>query len=187
MPTRYDIGRKYLAFEIAWDEHPDPAARKRALPPLKKVMAAFFTGKADDVAKLFDEARHALESDKPVSDAVRWADTVAVSLQQRLTDPKDAEISVRLERLFDAGVPIPSSARAKIQFFDADRKAMGQPQIVDILSLPSEAKLTVNNSWRGDCRLRTEILLDDQLLGFNECGISSVSYTHLTLPTKRIV
>src|SRR5437867_2268628 len=104
---RYDSGRKLIAFEIAWDAQPDASARKRTLPPLKKTLNSFFAGKSAEAGKSLDEARHALASEKPPTDVVRWADSLVIRPALRLADPKKGPLKVELVSLYDPGVAFP--------------------------------------------------------------------------------
>ncbi len=61
---RYEVGLRLHAFETAWDQHNNAEARKRSVAPLKTAVNSFFAGRFEEIARSFDQARHALVSDK---------------------------------------------------------------------------------------------------------------------------
>ncbi|MFL5328057.1 MAG: serine aminopeptidase domain-containing protein [Gemmataceae bacterium] len=171
--TRYDLGRKLVALEKAWDDHTGAEARKRALPPLKKVMKAFFSGHSDEVAQLFDEARHALESDKPVPDAVRWADATKLRFEKRVFDAAEKSISVQLFRLYDSSARLPTGLQLRLKLLNGDGKSITE-SIAPIPGLPNLFVLQVPPNTSGDFHLRGEILENDRVTSSMDYGISFV-------------
>ncbi len=172
--VRYDLGRKLIAFEKAWDAHPTPAERQRAVVPLKKVMGAFFGGKLDDVGRLLDTARHALVSDQPATDATRWADAIALRVQPRLVDAQQPNWTVRLDRLYDPGVAVPAGAKAQLILVGGDGATIGRPTTVEFTTLPADVKWEVDPKVEGDCRVVLSISVDGKQLATTDCGITFI-------------
>src|SRR5690349_16175763 len=52
---RFELGQRLRAFEGAWDEHPDPAGRQRAVAPLKRAVTAFFAFRLPEAGSALDE------------------------------------------------------------------------------------------------------------------------------------
>src|SRR4051812_22094336 len=86
---RYDLGRKLRAFEQAWDAHPEPAARRRAMPELKKAVPFLLAGRGGDAARTLDETRFLLRRTDAPSAAERWAAALVARPAGRLLDPAD--------------------------------------------------------------------------------------------------
>ena len=136
-------------------------------------MPAFFSGRSGEVAQLLDESRHALESDKPASDEIRWADSLVMHPTTRLIDPASGGVAVKLQRLYDSGGALPAGAQLRLQLVDSGGAALNK-QVVDVLALPVDAKLVVGASCEGDCKLRGEVIVNGKVLATNECGVSFV-------------
>src|SRR4051794_36318364 len=83
---RYELGQRLRLFERAFEKQEDARARKRALGPLDKTTAAFFSGRLADAAGLLDQARLALASEKEPAPEVRWAESLTVKPGARLLD-----------------------------------------------------------------------------------------------------
>src|SRR5439155_24993071 len=77
-PGHYDLGQKLRAFELAWDQAADPAARRRALPVLKTVVPLLFAGQKPAAGRAFDQSRLLLHSAEEPSAEERWATSLVV-------------------------------------------------------------------------------------------------------------
>jgi predicted esterase len=105
---RYDVGRKLIAFEEAWDRQTEPSARKRAVPGLKAAMAAFFGNRLGEAGRHLDEAGYALEAPEAVPPERRWADSLAVRPARRLVDTAGGSCGMTLARLYAPTSPAPA-------------------------------------------------------------------------------
>src|SRR5436309_13420199 len=77
-PGHYDLGQKLRAFEKAWSQSTDPAARRRAMPVMKTVVPLLLAGQKEAAAQAFDRSRFlVLSADEP-SAAERWAVSLVV-------------------------------------------------------------------------------------------------------------
>jgi hypothetical protein len=156
-PARYDVGRKLIAFEQAWDGRPDPAARKRAVPPLKKALTAFFAGGFADAGRSLDEARHALAGDPP-TDAVRWADSVVAVPQRRVVEP-GAPVAVRWVHLYPPGVARPADAEVRLTLTRSDGVPLTPSVTAAATDPPLEQKVDTAGLPEGDHRLVAEVIV----------------------------
>src|SRR6476620_5915202 len=77
-PGHYDLGQKLRAFELAWDQTPDAAARRRAIPVLKSVVPLLFAGQIPSAARAFDQSRFLLRRAVEPSAEERWAASLVV-------------------------------------------------------------------------------------------------------------
>src|SRR5437764_12556362 len=111
---RHDAGQRLQAFDVAWDAHPDAAARRRALVPLKRAMTAFFAGRTADAAQALDDARLALQSADPPSDAVRWATSLTVRPAGRFLDAGTPTLAITIEPLYDLKLAPPPQAAPRL-------------------------------------------------------------------------
>src|SRR5437764_12684063 len=85
--SRYDLGQRLRAFEHEWEAHADAAARRRALPVLKRVVPLFFANRLTEVCATLDEIRFLLRSADAPPPAQRWAESLLVRPATRLLDP----------------------------------------------------------------------------------------------------
>lgn len=154
---RFIVGRKLVAFENAWDSHPDAAARKRTLPPLKRALGHFFGGKFAEAARSLDEARHALESAQPADGAVRWADSLAVIPGARLTEP--GLLEARIARIYDPAVAAPGRVEIKLLLDGADGVTRELTK-TDVTSTTKLIALPCGQLPDGDHSLRTVFAID---------------------------
>ncbi|HYT94929.1 MAG TPA: hypothetical protein VEL76_39800, partial [Gemmataceae bacterium] len=136
---RFEVGQRLRAFETAWEEHKDEAARKRALAALEKVTVLFFKGSLDEVARTFDQARHLLTTAKEPSATVRWAGALAVRPAARFLDNKHPELSITVASFYKVEAELPKDAILKLTLRDANGKALAEQQ-TPITALPLQTK-----------------------------------------------
>src|SRR5437870_8747952 len=100
-PGHYDLGQKLRAFEKAWNQASDPAARRRAMPVMKGVVPLLFAGQKEAAAQAFDRSRFLLRSADEPSPAERWAASLVVRPSFRLVDSDDGRLAVTLTAYYD--------------------------------------------------------------------------------------
>lgn len=160
---RYDIGRKLVNFEKAFDKHTDVAARKRAIPGLQKAFSSFMSGRLGDVGRVLDEAQWSLEDAAPDS-TMRWGAPIVFRPSARLFDPKNGTIKVTVHRLYDPKTTPPDNARIRLTLQRADGSAMIGPVIEPVKELPYEIVLNNVPNQAGDFELRGEVLVGDKVV-----------------------
>src|SRR5262245_1863613 len=172
-PGHYDLGQKLRAFELAWDQTTDVAARRRALPVLKTVVPLLFAGQHPAAARAFDQARFLLLSAAEPSASQRWATSLVVRPSARLFDPADGPISVEVVAYYDSQVPRPERAVLRWHIARAGGGA-GTVKEEPFLNLPARSSLSVADLPEGDHLIRAEIPVDGKPLARHEHMISAV-------------
>ncbi len=167
---RYEVGRHLRAFEEALDAQPDPAARRRALGPLKGVAVAFLSGQLSKVADMLDRARLDLGSDKEPEPAVRWAQSVSVTVASRLLDVSAGEAPFSVRTFYKAGER-PEKVSLRLTLTRAGQAVAG-PTVVEVPELPSAGRFPLKDVPEGDYILRNEILVDGRVLAVGIQGLS---------------
>jgi predicted esterase len=171
---RYDLGRKLVAFDRAWDAQPDPAARRRALPVLKQAVPLFFAGKFAEAARTLDQTRFLLRGADPPAPAERWAAALAVRPSARLFDPAAGPLAVEVVPCYDAQVARPNAAGLRWAILPP---AAGNGPVrnqVPIPAVPSRAALPVAGLAEGDYTLRAEVVAGGAVLATHEHALSAV-------------
>jgi poly(3-hydroxybutyrate) depolymerase len=160
---RFEIGQRLRAFEAAWERHPDEAARKRALERLPPVTALFFQNKVQEIARILDEARHALASEKAPPPEVRWADTLSVQPVTRFADANLRELKVSLRAFYQVKPTAPQGSTLRLTLVKADGKTTLAAQETVIKELPLEVALPVE-AGEGDCTLVAQVRAGGKVL-----------------------
>lgn len=165
-PERYDLGLRLKAFEQAWEaKGGDPAARKRALEPLKQSVAAYLIGQQSRVAgRAMDNARFALQSEQDPGTATRWAASLAVRPQARLIDRSTRELGVEVVQLYSPRDEAPQPVVARISLLSPAGSAVGVPIRIPGDKLPAAGKLPLDVKEPGDYSLVTEFLSGEKVL-----------------------
>jgi predicted esterase len=169
---RYELGRRLHDFEVVWDEKgADEAAKKRAVPLVRQAVDQYFRLDLPAVARLANEARHALESADPTPPAVRWADALQVLPKTRLVDAATADLTVTVKPFYKAGVPAPKAPvlRARI----GNGKAVEAP----LASLPATVKVPIKDvpgTPSADFKLTAEIRSEDKVLATQVVSVARV-------------
>ncbi len=156
--SRFEVGQRLRLFESELARHHDAAGRKRALEPLVKVTPTFFSGRLAEVARLLDQARFALRSDRPPADKVLWAESLVVRTSTRLLDPRSGELSLTVDPLYKVDVKRPAGARVRFAVLDGRGKTLAT-STAELKELPLRHALDVKALPAGDHTLRSEVLL----------------------------
>jgi predicted esterase len=169
---RYELGRRLHDFEVVWDEKAaDPAAKKRAVPLVRQAVEQYFQFDLPAVARLANEARHALESADPTPPEVRWADSLQVLPKTRMVDAATADLTVAVKAFYKSGVAAPKAAvlRARI--------GNGKAVEVPLDTLPATIKVPIKDvpgTPSADFKLTAEIRSEDKVLATRAVGVARV-------------
>lgn len=170
--SRYELGRRLREFEKAWAEHPGDESRRKTCEPLQQAVGAFFTARFGAAAKSIDEARFALEQ-TPLSEARRWATSLAVYPNRRLLEASDAELVVETKPFYDVVRPEGNDRLLLRLVTQAGRNPIAE---TEAKLVGSSAKITLRLKALppGDHRLEYEIRRDNQALASGSIGVSLV-------------
>lgn len=168
---RYDIGRKLVNFEKAFDKQTDAAARKRAIPGLQKAFSSFMSGRLGEVGRVLDEAQWSLEDSMP-DNIMRWAAPIVFRPSARLIDPKNGAFKATVHRLYDPKTAAPDNSRIRLSLRHADGSAIVGPVIEAVKELPFEIVLNSVPNQAGDLELRGEVLVGDKIVSSAEHMVS---------------
>lgn len=173
-PERYELGQRLKAFEAAWDKQPDAAARKRAVAGVGKVTTQFFSFQFGEAGRTLDDARFTLESDKPPSDAVKWATALYPDVPRRLIVGTD-DLTVNLKAFYTMKGKRPDGLTVRFMVGGGKKLTANnaKPVTVKIDKLPTEVKVPVSKEAHGyDATLTMEVLLADKVLLTRTLGVS---------------
>ena len=170
---RFELGRRLHAVETAWDEQPDAAARRRAIPFLNAATRSFlFTFRVEEIGRDLDRARFALRSAEEPGPDVLWAESLAVKPAGRLLDTQAAELPVTLTSFYPVKAGPPPGARLRLTLYRAGGGAAGPAAALPITGMPAEAALPLDGPAEGDYTLRAEVLAAGKVLARREQTVS---------------
>jgi predicted esterase len=171
---RYELGQRLKAFEAAWDQHPDAAARKRAVAGVGKVTTQFFSFQFGEAGRTLDDARFALESDKPPSDAVKWATALYPDVPKRLIVGAD-DLTVNLKSFYTVKGKRPDNLSVRLMVGGGKKLTANnaKPVTVKIEKLPVEVKVPVSKEAHSyDATLTMDVLVADKVVVTRTMGVS---------------
>lgn len=134
--VRHELGVHLRAFESTLQEIKDPKARDRAIPGLKDITFLYFSAQFGKAAKLLDEARQSLRSDKPMDEPTAWAESLLIQVTPTLIEAGRGTLSVKVDPFYKAGT-MPEGATLTLENLDPKRL----PIPIKIESLPLEVKV----------------------------------------------
>ena len=111
---RYELGRRLRVFEKAWDQTPNPEARRRTTTPLDQAVQSFFAFRLSDAGRMMDDAWFALQSTDPPDARDRWARSLRIRLETRLLDAATGRLAGDLAPFHSSKEPIPAQARLRL-------------------------------------------------------------------------
>lgn len=172
---RFELGRRLHAVEAAWQAHPDPAARRRAIPFLNAATRAFlFTPHANEVGRDLDRARLALDRDGEPEPAVLWAAALAIRPATRLLDPGAGRLGVTLAPFYPVTASLPHGVRLRLALVRADGRTSAGAADLPVARVPCDVPLSLDGVEEGDYTLRAEIRTDDRVPASREQTVSVV-------------
>src|SRR5262249_54885000 len=172
-PERFALGQRLRAFEAAWDEQSDAAARRRAVEPLNRTVAAFCRFRPGEAGQALDQARFALRPAQPPA-AERWAASLFVRPDARLIDAAQMELPVTVAPFYTVTEDRPMDTALRLTLTGAGKQAVAGSHQVALGSLPQEVKLTLKGLAEEDYLLRAEILVSGKPAAVSELTVSSV-------------
>jgi len=172
---RYEVGQRLRALEKAIDAQPDPAARKRAIEPLKQATFTFLTGQVKEAGRQLDRARLALASDKEPAVEVAWAESLTVLPGSRLLDAVAGELPCKLALFYEVKTSKPDKAKLRLTLCQPGGKPVAPAVMLDVDAIPFEAKLPFKNAIEGDYLLVSEVVIGDKTLARSEQTVSLVA------------
>src|SRR5262245_7255084 len=159
---RFELGRRLRAFEDAWEEHKDAAARQRALTPLLRATAAFFSFQPNEAGRQLDLARFALRSEKaPPTDGLK-DESCYLRRATRRADPAAGEVAYTVQPFYKANGDLPAGARLRLTLWPlhpgGPRPAAPLAQSDhDRVAPPLKGRLAVKGLPEGDYRLEVKV------------------------------
>jgi predicted esterase len=166
---RYELGARLKAFEAEWEKQTDKDARKRAMKDLPDATTQFLYMQHSKAAQTLDNARFALMSDKPPSDAVLWATSLYPEVKERLVKGKDVEVVVK--HFYSVKVERPKDVSVRASF---DGKTWTTAE-VDKLPVKLSVPLPEGLVWPADLRLVMEVVAEDKPLSVRAVGVTPFS------------
>jgi predicted esterase len=164
---RYELGQRLRMFERAWEDQPDAAARRRAVPTLSRAVPQMLAGRWGDAAVTLDQVRFLLRGAEPPAPAVRWAESLLVRPSARLLDPAGDAIVVLLTACYDAKAEPPAGATLRVTLRSAKAEAA-------VARLPTAVTLPVDRLPEGDHTLQAEVVVGGQVLATYQQRLSVV-------------
>lgn len=178
---RFELGQRLRAFEAAWEQQPDAAARARAVQPLTVAVNSFFSGRLSEVGRNLDKARHALGGENAVPASIQWADTLYLVPEGRMVDPVLGKLLVTLERLYPIEEKIPAGAMVRVEVLaathggEAGKSAALTSIEAPVVSVPQQIVLAVGKLPEGDHTLRLSVCVGEKVLASSNQLLSSIN------------
>ena len=173
---RYELGRRLREFEIAFDQHADTGARKRALPHLQRAVSAFFTLNLAAAGRSLSEATHALRSAARLDAAQTWAASLVLKPTRPLLDTGAEAMQLELGQLWDPECEAPPRARLVLEVREAGTNDVAAWTELAIPALPARIDLPLlrGKNRAGEHQLEAKVFLGDEILARSRAAISFV-------------
>ena len=139
----------------------------------------FFTFQYGNAGKTLDDARFALMSDKPPSDALLWATSLYPEVKERMVMEKEVEVNVKQFYKVKAEKPKGVSVRAG---FDGKTWTTAD---IDKLPVKLTVPLPEGVVWPADMTLTVEVVADGKPLAKRKVGVSK-TWSEDTKPHDRV-
>lgn len=164
---RYELGQRLKAFEKAWDETIDAAARKAALAIVAQATPQFFALQLGEAGRTLDQARWALAGAEPDAD-VKWLTSLYAVPEKRLYDADVNEVKVGVKHFYKAAGIAPI-ATVTLQLGTEKPVTVPLEKRPVTVSLPRSAK-HVGDVWLVlQCRIGDRVVHEKQVVvGFLE-------------------
>src|SRR5262249_35378394 len=165
---RYELGQRLRLFERTLEKHQDAKARKRAVAPLDKATTAFFSGRLSDAARLLDQARLALASEKAPASEVLWAESLAIKPGARLLDRSEKELPIAVESFYKVESKKPEKVVVRFSLGKSSAD-------VTLKELPLKHALKLDANEDADLTLRVQVQVDGKVVAQSEQTVSVAS------------
>lgn len=176
---RFELGRRLIQFEQAWDKCGDAEGRKRAVPHLNQAVSSFFSFSFGSAGEALDRARHALASSDAAPAEVRWAESLFMLPEVRFADTKQVELSLVVKPFYKTADAIPKDAKLRVSL--SPQNTTESP----IAELPLLIKSLTKEFGPGDRTLRMELLLDGKAVASQTLSVSYVDNLAARLASLR--
>ncbi len=153
--SRFELGQRLRAFEVAWEQQPDTQARARALPHLNTAVRDFFGFRLDLAAESLDRARWAVQSDAEPSPAILWANSLSLQPEARLLSGGTAALKIQLVPFYQIAVDMPDQPILRLALHGGPEKPVAAVQ-ERISGMPWQGTLPIATVSEGDYRLTAE-------------------------------
>jgi len=174
--VRFGLGQRLRAFDAAWDSHTDAAARKQALPHLKRASFTFLTGQDTESARALDRARLALLSAAEPADAVLWAASCAARPAVRVVDTGPGRLTVTLKHLYLPKTGLPRDVRLRLLLRNRAGKQLARVLEGKVARVPLDAAFSLAGVPEGDHTLEVTLLQGKETLAVREQTVSVVAH-----------
>jgi predicted esterase len=176
---RYELGQRLKAFEAAWDQQTNAAARKKALAGVGKVTQQFFSFQLGEAGRTLDDARFALTTNVEPSDDLKWATSLFPDVPKRLIAGSE-ELAMNLKSFYTMKAKRPNNLTVRLTL------GTGKPVVVTPEKLPLKVSVPLPTSGdvkrREDLLLTMDILLDAKPILTRTVGVSIIDGAGETFP-----
>ncbi|WP_169975077.1 hypothetical protein [Tautonia rosea] len=111
---RYELGRRLRTFEERWDQTSTPEDRQRAAQALNASVSDFFRMEFGEAARAMTRAFRLLEGSEERSEAIRWADSRAMTPATRLVERGRPKLEATIGAVYSVDVEPPVGAMGRI-------------------------------------------------------------------------
>jgi len=174
--SRFELGQRLRAFEVAWERQTDAQARAKAIPHLKAAVRDFFSFRLDQAAHSLDRARFAVQSDSAPAASVAWATALSLRPGARLVNRATASLEISLAPFYKVEGDMPKDTSIHLGLRDGAEKTTTAAQS-EVLSLPWRGKLPLAAVAEGDYQLTAEIIVGKHHLALNPQTLSVTADT----------
>ena len=174
--SRFELGQRLRAFEVAWERETDVQARARVVPHLNAAVKDFFSFRLDQAARSLDRARFAVQSASGPVPAVAWATALALRPGTRLVDRATASLEISLAPFYKVEGDMPKDTAIHLALRDGAEKTVAAAQD-EISKLPWQGKLPLAAVPEGDYQLTAEIIIGKDRIALNPQTFSVAANT----------
>ncbi|MCX7664148.1 MAG: alpha/beta hydrolase [Gemmataceae bacterium] len=166
---RYELGLRVRMLEEVFEtKRTDETAKKRACDPTNKAVQSFFSFNFQQASKNLDVARYALLSEKPVPEAVQYAETLTLRAVCRWVDAQDSEIAFTVNPFYKLEGKTPEGLTARIKVANGGWKESELSKFPLTILYPAKEL----GETLGDLPVVLEIRQKDQVLATRKTSIS---------------
>jgi predicted esterase len=179
---RFELGRRLIELEKAWDVMGTIEGKKRALEPLSKAVNRFFGFQFSAAGQSLDQARYLLQDQTLPSRQRQWADAITINPETRLLDGNDGELSLTVLNFYCPEGKLPEKMRLHLYYREAGKKT------IQIEKLPLAVKVPMKPmkpDSSGDWELSWQVEIGETKTATRSLGISRIESLAVRLETVR--
>ena len=174
--SRYELGQHLRAFEQEFAKHKDnKESRKRVVPLLWKATPYFFTARWGDAARVLDDAKFALTSEKKRPQHLLWAESLRIQPTRRIYATNTTSLSIKLSQFYKIDKSAPNQYQIRMTLFSPSGKPQTKLRILNSPPLDQVYTRKIHDISQGDYELRIEMLVKGTPLTKESIGISFVT------------